>query len=63
LADEHVKVVKPGTVAHRERQIRTFASALVKQGRDPATLNSLSDLVEIDAIRQGLRYLIERSGG
>jgi integrase len=62
LADEHVNVVKPGTVAHRERQIRTFASALVKQGRDPATLNSLSDLVEIDAIKQGLLYLIDRSG-
>jgi len=47
----------------RERQIRTFASALVKQGQDPATLTSLRALVEIEALKTGLKYLIERSGG
>jgi integrase len=63
FADDCVRVVRPGTVAHRERQIRTFASALVKQGRDPSTICSLADLVEIEALKLGLRYLIDRSGG
>ena len=63
LADDCVRVVRPGTVAHRERQIRTFASALVKQGRDPSTICSLMDLVEIEALKLGLRYLIDRGGG
>ena len=63
LAEGPVRIVRPGTVAHRERQIRTFASALALQGRDPATLTSLRDLVEIDALKAGLMFLIERSGG
>jgi integrase len=63
LAEEQVRAVRPGTVAHRERQIRTFASALVLQGRAPDTLTSLRDLVEIETLKSGLRYLIARSGG
>ena len=63
LADGPVRIVRPGTVAHRERQIRTFASALALQGRDPTTLVSLKDLVEIAALKTGLMFLIERSGG
>lgn len=63
LADGHVRAVRPGTVAHRERQIRTFASALVRQGRDPSTITSLRDLVEIEALKTGLRFFIARSGG
>jgi integrase len=63
LADGLVRVVRPGTVAHRERQIRTFASALMKQGWDTDTVTSLRDLVEIEALKTGLRYLIARSGG
>jgi integrase len=63
LAEGPVRIVRPGTVAHRERQIRTFASALARQGRDPTTLVSLKDLVEIEALKTGLMFLFERSGG
>lgn len=63
LAEGPVRIVRPGTVAYRERQIRTFASALVKQGRDPATLTSLRDLVEIETFKEGLRFMMARSGG
>jgi integrase len=48
---------------HRERQIRSFASALVLRGHDPGTITSLSDLVQIEAFKEGLRFLIGRSGG
>jgi integrase len=63
LADGPVRIVRPGTVAHRQRQIRSFASALARQGRDPATLVSLKDLVEIETLKTGLKFLIERSSG
>jgi integrase len=55
--------VRPVTLAHREWQIRAFASALVRMGRDAATLTSLSDLVEIDAFKTGLRCFLDRAGG
>jgi hypothetical protein len=58
-----MRAVRPSTVAHRERQIRTFASAVALQGRDPDTITSLRDLVEIEVFKSGLRYLIARSGG
>jgi hypothetical protein len=54
--------VRPATLAHREWQIRAFASALVRTGRDAATLTSLSDLVEIDAFKTGLRFFLDREG-
>ena len=55
--------VRPATLAHREWQIRAFASALVRMGCDPATLTSLSDLVEIDRFKTGLRFFLDREGG
>jgi integrase len=55
--------VGPVTLALRERQTRAFASALVLRGRDPATITSLRDLVEIEAFKMGLRFLLERGGG
>ena len=44
-------------------QIRSFASELLRRGRDPATIISLRDLVEIEAFKEGLKYLINRKGG
>jgi integrase len=55
--------VRPATLAHREWQIRAFASALVRMGRDPNTLTSLGDLVEIEAFKTGLRFFLDREGG
>lgn len=55
--------VRPLTLKHREYQIRQFASALMMRGREPVSLNSLADLVAIDAFKSGLRYLLERRGG
>jgi integrase len=51
------------TIKHRDYQIRAFATALVLRGRDPSTITSLRDLLEIEAFKEGLRFLIERRGG
>jgi hypothetical protein len=40
MEDTPFRPVRPVTVAHREWQIRSFASALVRRGRDPAMLTS-----------------------
>jgi integrase len=63
LEDAPFRPVRPSTLAHREWQIRAFASALVRMDRDPATLTSLRDLVEIDAFKSGLRFFLDREGG
>jgi hypothetical protein len=62
LDDAPFRPVRPATVAHREWQIRSFASALVRKGRNPATLTCLKDLVEIDAFKEGLRFFLDREG-
>lgn len=51
--------LRPETLANREHRVRAFASTLVHRGRDPASLGSLADLVELDALKEGLRYLLD----
>ena len=55
--------VRPSTLAAREGQLLRLASALVRRGRDPASLRSLADLVEVEAIKEGLRFHHARRGG
>jgi hypothetical protein len=57
------KIVKPATIETRDRQIRACGSALIHGGRDPASIGTLADLVDVAAFRQVLRYFIDRNGG
>ena len=61
--EEPIRPVRASTLERREWQIRAFASALVLRGRDPETLTSLADLVEIENFKEGLRFFLDRSGG
>jgi integrase len=61
--DAPPRPVQPATLALREWQIRAFASALVRMGRNPATLTCLADLVEIETFKTGLRFFLDRAGG
>jgi len=63
LDDVPIRPVRSSTIAHRERQIRAFASALVRRGRNPNTITCLQDLVEKEAFKEGLRFFLERHGG
>ena len=63
LEDAPFRPVRPATLAHREWQIRAFASAVVRMGRDPRSLTCLGDLVELDAFKTGLRFFLDREGG
>ncbi len=55
--------VRGETVEFRERQLRTFASALVHRGRPATTLGTLADLVESETLKEGLRFFLERNNG
>jgi hypothetical protein len=64
LLDERApRPVRPATLLCREYQLRMFASALVRRGRNPASLTSLADLVAIETFKDGLRHLLEHRGG
>jgi hypothetical protein len=56
------RAARETTLATREWQVRAFASALVRRGRDPASIRLLGDLVEIEAFKEGLRFFLERNG-
>jgi len=52
--------VRPATLQAREYQLRAAASALVRRGRAPGTIQSLQDLAALDSFKEILRYLHSR---
>jgi integrase len=63
VEDTPFRPLRPTTLKLREYQFRQAASALVRQGWDPASIRSLADLTTLDAFKDILRYLISRRGG
>ena len=58
--DGPARPARASTLATRDYQLRSFASALVHQGRSPQSLTCLADLVAYDAYVAGLRFYYER---
>jgi integrase len=57
------KPIKQASADRRVSLLRAFASALVHQSRrDPNTIRSIADLVQLDTVQQGLTFLYERAG-
>jgi integrase len=53
--------IRERTAIANEYDIRRFASALALQtGRDPKTITSISDLVQVEAVTAILRFLLDR---
>jgi len=61
--DAPSKPCRPATIKHRRFQIRMMASALVHTGRPIETIRSLADLVEVEAFKAALQYMMERQDG
>jgi integrase len=55
--------LSPLTIRDRGRALLRMASILVAQGREPATIRSLADLVTEASMRAALLALYERNGG
>ncbi|ANK82138.1 MAG: hypothetical protein TEF_16080 [Rhizobiales bacterium NRL2] len=60
--DGPVKPLRPSTIRHRRFQIQEIASALVLSGREMSSIDSLAALVDLDAFKTGLRFMIGRFG-
>ncbi len=56
------KPLRRASAQNRFRAIQAFASALVRSGSAPERLNTLAALVELGAVRQGLRWFMTRTG-
>lgn len=54
---------KPSTIRLLRQQLRLAANALVERGRDPATITSLCDLVEVEAFKDIQRQLLAEHDG
>jgi integrase len=52
----------PVTLKFRRIQLRQIASGLVYSGREPDTVRSLADLVDVDAAKAILSFFLERRG-
>lgn len=61
--DAPVRPLRPSTIKHRAFQIQEMASALVHSGTPIQAIGSLADLVELRAVKVGLRYMMARFGG
>ncbi len=61
LLDDTPKL-RESTIEGKRRQFRQFITAVVESGREPASLRSLSDLVDPQVAKAGLQVLIKRTG-
>jgi integrase len=52
--------LRASSIATRRRQLREYLSALVHSGHPPETLCSLADVVQVDWVRDALRFIIRR---
>ena len=54
--------LRPATLKGLEYDLRAFASALVRRGRQPADLVSISACLTLENYKEGLRFFHERLG-
>jgi integrase len=60
LSEGPLRPVRPITRRSHAAHIRRFASAVVLSGRAAETITDLAQLVEIDTLAKGLRYLLQQ---
>ena len=63
LAELDFRPLRPASIQSYDRLLRAFLSALVHRGRDPQSLQSLSAVVAVETVKDGLRFFIDRAGG
>ncbi len=59
---DDTKKLRPTTIDGRRRQLRQFATMVIESGREPSSLRSLADLIEVPTAKAGLEVLVKRSG-
>jgi integrase len=54
--------LSPATIRHYRSEITQLLTALVFSGREPQSISSLSDLVDVAAVKEALNFFWERNG-
>lgn len=55
--------IKPISARIRVENLHRLVSGYVLRGNDPQALRTLADVVRLEAVREGLRFHLDRSGG
>jgi hypothetical protein len=64
LSDDHfTRAQRPATIEKRRKQLRMFATAIVKSGIAADTLVDLPTILMPDVAARGLQYLLDRNSG
>lgn len=63
LADVDFRPLRAASIQSYDRLFRAFLSALVHRGRDPQSLQSLSTVVAVETVKDGLHFFLDRAGG
>ena len=64
LADDALdRPLRPASITSCRYSVRYLHAALIKSGRDPATITGLADLVQPAALRLALQFCLDRAGG
>ena len=63
LADLDFRPLRPASIQSYDRLLRAFLSALVRRGHDPQEWTSLRDIVEVERVKSGLRFFLDRATG
>jgi integrase len=58
-----LRAARPATIETRCYQLRVLASALALSGREASSINSISDLVELESHEKILRFFLDRHEG
>jgi integrase len=64
LSDDHfTRAQRPATIDTRRKQLRLFATAIVKTGIAPENLVDLQTILQPEVARCGLKFLLDRNNG
>jgi hypothetical protein len=64
LSDDHfTRAQRPATIDTRRKQLRLFATAIVKSGIPPEMLTDLRAILEPEVAQRGLQFLLDRNNG
>ena len=63
LANHHRRPIRETSAKSEKYLLRNFASAVTLMGSEPETLQSLTDLVQVETVKAGLRFHLNRNNG
>ena len=63
LSEGDFRPLRAASIQSYDRLFRAFFSALVQRGHDVSSLRSLTDIVAVETVKNGLRFFLDRADG